>query len=78
MKKTFDLDAKLLKHAKEASGAATYQDAVRLALQAMVHHHASQALRKFIGSEPDAQDVPRRREEPDPKREKPAARRRVA
>ena len=68
MKKTFSIDAKLFKEAKEACGARTYEETVRLGLEALVHHAASQRLRALLGSEPDAQDVPRRREKPLPKR----------
>jgi Bacterial antitoxin of type II TA system, VapB len=71
MKKTLNIDAKLLKEAKEACGATTYADTVRLGLERLIHHEASQALKAFRGSEPDAQDVPRRRE-------RPAAKRRIA
>jgi Arc/MetJ family transcription regulator len=68
MKKTLNIDSQLLKEAREACGAATDTDAVRLGLEALVRHHAMQRMRQYLGSEPDAQDVPRRREEPVPKR----------
>jgi hypothetical protein len=64
MKKTLNLDPKLLKEAREACGAATDTDAIRLGLEALVRHAAYQRLAKLIGSEPNAQDVPRRREKP--------------
>ncbi len=70
-KKTLNIDGKLLQDARKASGASTDTEAVRLGLEALVRHAAYQRMRAFGGSEPDAQDVPRRRE-------KPAARRRVA
>jgi hypothetical protein len=73
MKKTMNIDAQLLKDAKAACGASTDTDTVRQGLQALVHHAASQALRAFAGSEPDARDVPRRRERA--KRSKTAKRR---
>jgi len=73
MKKTLNIDAELLKEAREASGASTDTDAIRLGLEALVRHAAYQRLRKFLGSEPDAEDVPRRREEPTPKRKRRAA-----
>ncbi len=57
-----DLDENLLKDAKEVSGAKTDSETVRLALEALLRHDASQRLRAFGGSEPDAVDVPRRRE----------------
>jgi len=68
VKKTFNIDPKLLKDAKAACGASTETDAIRQGLQMIVRHNAYQRLKEFIGSEPDAKDVPRRRE--------PAARKR--
>jgi hypothetical protein len=62
MKKTLHIDAKLLAEAREACGAKTDTETIRLGLEALVRHAAYQELRKWIGSEPDAQDVPRRRE----------------
>jgi hypothetical protein len=67
-KKTFNIDGKLLKEAKAACGAATDTETIRLGLEALVRHAAYQRLRSFLGSEPDAQDVPRRRERPRAKR----------
>ena len=64
MKKTLILDDELLKAAKEASGASTDTEAIRQGLQALVRHAAYQRLRALRGSEPDAQDVPRRGEGP--------------
>lgn len=62
MKKTFNIDSKLLNEAKKACGATTDTDTIRLGLEALVRHAAYQRLRALLGSEPDAQDVPRRRE----------------
>lgn len=62
MKKTLNIDSKLLKEAREASGASTDTEVVRLGLEALVRHAAYQRMRAFMGSEPGAQDVPRRRE----------------
>ena len=62
--KTFHVDDDLLKEAKAACGAATDTETVRLGLQALVRHAAYQNLRALMGSEPHAQDVPRRREKP--------------
>jgi Arc/MetJ family transcription regulator len=73
MKKTLNIDAELLKEAKAACGASTDTEAVRLALEALVRHDAMQRMRKFLGSEPDAEDVPRRREDPLPKRKRRVA-----
>ena len=47
---------------------ATDTETVRLGLQALVRHAAYQRMRALIGSEPDARDVPRRREKPKTKR----------
>lgn len=71
MKKTFNVDDKLLNEAKEACGATTDTETIRLGLEALVRHAAYQRLKTYFGSEPNAQDVPRRRE-------KPARKRRVA
>jgi hypothetical protein len=68
MKKTFNVDDKLLREAKVACGAATDTETIRQGLEALVRHAAYQRLRTFLGSEPDAQDVPRPREKPSRKR----------
>ena len=68
MRKTFNIDDKLFKEAKEACGARTYEETVRLGLESMVRHAAAQQLKSLRGSEPFARDVPRRREKPSPKR----------
>lgn len=62
VKRTINIDAKLLKDAKAACGALTDVEVVHQGLQALVRHAAYQRLRTFIGSEPNAKDVPRRRE----------------
>jgi Bacterial antitoxin of type II TA system, VapB len=64
MKKTLHIDQALLDEAKAACGAATDTETVRLGLESLVRHAAYQRMRALLGSEPDAQDVPRRREEP--------------
>jgi len=68
MKKTFNVDDKLLHEAKAACGASTDTETVRLGLEALVRHAAYERLRGLLGSEPHAQDVPRRRERPSSKR----------
>jgi len=68
VKKTFNIDDRLFREAKAACGAATDTETVRLGLQALVRHAAYQRLRDLLGTEPHAQDVPRRREKPGPKR----------
>lgn len=67
MKKTLNIDRKLLAEARKACGAATDTDTVRLGLEALVRQAAYQRLASYGGSEPDAQDVPRRREPPVPR-----------
>ncbi|MGI8745984.1 MAG: type II toxin-antitoxin system VapB family antitoxin [Bryobacteraceae bacterium] len=62
MKKTFNVDETLLKEAKAACGATTDTETIRLGLEALVRRAAYKQLQALIGSEPHAQDVPRRRE----------------
>jgi hypothetical protein len=62
MKKTLNINEKLLHEAKLACGAATDTDTVRLGLEALVRHAAYERLRALRGSEPKAKDIPRRRE----------------
>lgn len=62
MKKTLHVDETLLKQAKTACGATTDTEAVRLGLESLVRQAAYERLRALLGTEPDAQDVPRRRE----------------
>jgi Arc/MetJ family transcription regulator len=64
MKKTFNIDDKLFTGAKAACGAKTDTETVRLGLEALVRHAAYERLWRLLGSEPHAQDVPRRREKP--------------
>ena len=62
MKKTLNIDEHLLREAKKACQATTDTDTVRLGLEALVRYAAYQRLRSYLGSEPNAKDVPRRRE----------------
>ncbi len=62
MKKTLNVDEELFEEAKLASRATTDTETVRLGLQALVRRAAYDRLRALRGTEPDAQDVPRRRE----------------
>jgi len=64
MKKTLNIDEKLFEEAKAACGAATDTETVRLGLEALVRHAAYRRLSALAGTEPNAQDVPRRRESP--------------
>ena len=73
MKKTLNVDDKLLREAKEACGAKTDTDTIRLALEAVVRRAAYQRLSALGGSEPDARDVPRRRPAPPSKRQRRVA-----
>jgi Arc/MetJ family transcription regulator len=74
MKKTLNIDQKLLKEAREACGARTDTDAVRLGLEHLVRDAAYQRLAALMGSEPGpVVDVPRRREEPVARKKRRAA-----
>ena len=68
MKKTLHINDALLQDARSASGAKTDTETVRLGLEALVRHAAYERLRALRGSEPHAQDTPRRRELPRVKR----------
>jgi Arc/MetJ family transcription regulator len=68
MKKTLNIDDELFHEAKTACGASTDTETVRLGLEALVRHAAYERLRALRGTEPNAQDVPRRRERPSSKR----------
>jgi hypothetical protein len=63
MKKTLHIDEKTLREAKEACGASTDTETVRLGLEALIRHAAYQRLRRLRGSDKGAADVPRRRGE---------------
>ena len=62
MKKTFNVDEKLFGEAKQACGATTDTDTVRLGLEALIRHAAYERMRALRGSEPHARDIARRRE----------------
>lgn len=64
MKKTLNIDAALLAEARQLSGAVTDTETIHLGLREIVRRNAYQQLRKLLGSEPRAKDVPRRREAP--------------
>ncbi|MBI3278446.1 MAG: type II toxin-antitoxin system VapB family antitoxin [Acidobacteria bacterium] len=68
MKKTIHVDDKLFTEAKAACGAKTDTETVRLGLEALVRHAAYERLRSLRGTEPQARDVPRRRERSSTKR----------
>lgn len=73
MKKTLNIDDKLLCEAKEACGATTDTETIRLALEAVVRRAAYQRLSTLGGSAPKVQDVPRRRPGPLAKRQRRVA-----
>ena len=62
-KKTFNIDEQLLREARDASRARTGTETIRLGLEALIRSAAYQRLLAYAGSEPYAQDVPRRRPE---------------
>ena len=68
MKKTLNVDDELFHQARAACGASTDTETVRLGLQALVRRAEYERLRMLRGGEPNAQDVPRRREKPLTKR----------
>jgi len=55
------VDDEILAAAKDACGAATDTQTVRLGLEALIRRAAYQRLRALVGSEPTVKDVPRRR-----------------
>ncbi len=69
MKKTLNIDDGLFDQAKAACGASTDTETVRLGLEALVRRAAYERLRALRGSEPHAQDVPRRQEKPSANRQ---------
>jgi Arc/MetJ family transcription regulator len=63
MKKTLNIDENLLRQAREASGASTDTEAIRLGLKALVQNAAYARLAALAGTQPGStKDVPRRRE----------------
>jgi Arc/MetJ family transcription regulator len=64
MKKTVHIDERLLRDARRAASANTDTETIRLGLEALVRHAAYERMRALRGSEPNAGDVPRRRERP--------------
>lgn len=67
-KKTLNVDEELFEEAKRVSGASTDTETVRLGLEALVRRAANERLRSLLGTEPNATDIPRRREAPASKR----------
>lgn len=69
MNKTLDIDQKTLRDAREACGASSDAETVRLGLEALIRQAAYERLRRLGGSEPDAIETPRRRSSPRVKNE---------
>ena len=63
-KTTLNIDEQLLAEAREATGAASDTETVRLGLRELVRRAAQKRMATFIGSEKgrSMHDVPRRRE----------------
>ncbi|MGH9414238.1 MAG: type II toxin-antitoxin system VapB family antitoxin [Terriglobales bacterium] len=64
MKKTLNIDAKLLAEARASCGARTDTATIHEGLLALVRRAAFERMLQYAGSEPNAQNVPRRREAP--------------
>lgn len=62
MRKTLHIDEATLREAREACGASTDTETVRLGLEALIRNAAYQQLRQLRGSERTVVDVPRRRD----------------
>ena len=60
---TVEVESALLREAREASGASTDENTVQLALEALIRQAAYATLRRSVGSEPLAKNVPRSRSE---------------
>jgi hypothetical protein len=66
VKKTLHIDEELLAAARQAAGASTDTETVRLGLEALIRSAAYQRMRSLLGSESGpvpVKDVPRRREQ---------------
>jgi Arc/MetJ family transcription regulator len=61
MRTTVTLDDDLLAEAQSLSGLTETGPLLRAALQALIYREASIRLAKLGGSQPDIQDIPRRR-----------------
>ncbi|PRC92273.1 type II toxin-antitoxin system VapB family antitoxin [Solimicrobium silvestre] len=63
MRTTITLDDDLLARALEISGKTERTEVLHEALRALIAREAAKRLAQLAGSMPDAQDIPRRREE---------------
>ncbi len=61
MRTTVALDDDLIRKAQEYTGITEKAALIREALKALIHIEASQRLALLGGSEPDLEDIPRRR-----------------
>lgn len=61
MRITIEIDESLLRSVEDPSGTHIDADTVRLGLEILVRRAVFDRLRGLRGSEPDAEDVPRRR-----------------
>jgi hypothetical protein len=64
MRTTVNLDDKLLARAKFLTGIQDTAPLLKAALASIIHQEASRQLARLGGSQPDMQDIPRRRSEP--------------
>lgn len=65
MRTTIALDDELLAKAQEYTGLTSRAAIVHEALKALIHREASRRLARMGGTEPQLEDIPRRRGEPD-------------
>lgn len=61
MRTTVSIDDKLLEDARELSGLTETGPLIRAALEALVQREAALRLARLGGSDPNLQDIPRRR-----------------
>ncbi len=64
MRTTINIDDQLLADAAEYTGVTEKATLVRMGLQRLVQTEAARRLRLLGGTQPDIQDIPRRRSEP--------------
>ncbi|RJG02060.1 type II toxin-antitoxin system VapB family antitoxin [Noviherbaspirillum sedimenti] len=62
MRTTIILDDDLLKRAHAISGKTERSELLHEALRALIEREAARRLARLAGSQPDAKDIPRRRE----------------
>ena len=64
MRTTINLDDDLLDEAQRLTGLTEKTALIRAALEALIERESARRLARLGGSEPDMQDVPRRRADP--------------